>query len=417
VPLVGVCGEEELRSLLVQHEQQEWAGIRCLGLLLLIDWFCRPKQFKDNGRKPGAKDVSCSAEMARQYASPIKHPKRPRTIPEPLAVLRAIGILHQTAKAVFAHVKASARYAIAPEFKARQRSITVALPPLMKAKLHQADARCDKRLNRKHPFRKQLLADLPKLAFAESARPILAQMRRADRGGGGLPRIVDAIDLQTHTMTVNTLGTINTSVSSLPRELKPHLTLCGEVTAVCDVSHAHHCFLPRFLHGRLRHFKERYPGAVVCHLQAEHGRLIDFLSTGDYYRKWCENPEDDEERLEKKKLITTLLNMRNEVCAPIPLYRTMRSLFPHVFAVIEDIKRGDHRSLSKQLHRFTSDAINGALLAVQHLGLPAIPDTDAIICRHSDRERVCQTIGAHVYEVSGGVRCKVDGERYSPDAL
>jgi hypothetical protein len=96
------------------------------------------------------------------------------------------------------------------------------------------------------------------------------------------------------------------------------------------------------------------------------------------------------------------------------LYRYMRRRFPITFGICEDIKRKDHRNISKALQFFTAQAINGALLEAQALRIPAIPDVDAIICPQQHRDEVCRLIGKQVYDITGGVRCKVDGLRYTP---
>ena len=90
-------------------------------------------------------------------------------------------------------------------------------------------------------------------------------------------------------------------------------------------------------------------------------------------------------------------------------YQWMKGTFPTTFSTIEAIKRADHRNLSKQLQRFTSNAINGALCQCQREGIASIPQTDAIICKQSDQERVREIIGKHVFRESSGVRCKVNG--------
>ena len=212
-------------------------------------------------------------------------------------------------------------------------------------------------------------------------------------------------------MKVNVLGTVFTALSSLPRDLKRHLLLDGATTVFCDVSHAHHCFLPLLLSRRLAH-----PGANTDGIEAERERLIGFLSDGDYYySKWRQNSNDPEERTEVKKLANVILNINNKQAPGIALYRRMAKEFPISFRIIEDVKRNDHRNLSKQLQHFASDAINGALMELQGKNFSAIPDTDAILCRAKDKERVCEVIGKHLFRVSGGVCCKVGGVRYAPE--
>jgi hypothetical protein len=242
---------------------------------------------------------------------------------------------------------------------------------------------------------------------------MLARLQKARKGGGGLDKITHAIDTRTHEVKVNQLGTIYTALSNLPRELKPHLTLCGDAVALCDVAHAHHCFLPLLLRNRIDHFKRQDSAANVSALEIESKQLIQRLNEGDYYRSWCVLASDDNERAKIKKLATQLLNMPTTQGSRIPLYRRMAGAFPRTFQIIEAIKRDDHRNLSKQLQRFTSTAINGALEQLQREGITVIPDTDALICRKKDQSRVCEAIGHHIFAVTDGVRCKVGGMRYA----
>ena len=188
-------------------------------------------------------------------------------------------------------------------------------------------------------------------------------------------------------------GQITTSIGSCPRELHPHLLLDGEPMVTCDVSNAHWNFLSLILAKRLNHVA-REPGRekYVNDGWREHNRLIALLSDGDFYRTWCVDPQNDGERNQKKKLLTILLNKKNEDCQQNRLYQRIRAAFPITFAIIEDIKRNDHRNLSKQLHRFTADAIAAALLEVQGEGIAAIPHVDGLICQQKDRERVARSL-------------------------
>lgn len=412
VCLSGVVGLVELRILLKQHGQHEWTRLRCFGLLLLLDWLCRPKSFTDHTERNGARGVLCSSDLAEQYASSIKRPRSRSTILEPLAVLCKIGILERTAKATFAHARLSARYALATPYRNKVQKLTVELPPCLRGKLQSANERKDKRLDRKYPFRKQLLADLCLLKFPDSCRPRLARLRKDGKGGGGLAGITHAIDLREHFVKVSVFGTIHTAFSSVPRELKPMLTLCEVGVTICDISHAHHCFLPRVLRERILYCEKHSPSARFGDLGAEREALIERLSSGDYYSSWCESPSDQKERGRIKKLATQLLNMRPESCRGIPLYCRMRAEFPNLFSTIEDINGRNNRNLSKQLQRFTSNAINGALWELQGQGIPCLPDTDSIVCRAPDHQRVSAIIGKWVFAESGGVRCKVGGHRY-----
>ena len=390
--------------MLSSSAQQEWSGVRAYGLLALVSWFC------GHGSRP----VRISAALARQYVSPIKRPQHRPTIQEPLKLLCHLGIIEKTASAVFAHVKVSAEYRLAAVFAGKVHRFTELLPPGIAHRLKTADERKEKRLGEKHEFREQLLTDLARLGLAPEARKIIAGLHRTKRGGGGLHNIIGAIDGRMHRITVDTLGTIYTTISSLPRVLKPHLTFDGEPAVNCDVSHMHHCLLPRLLSDRISHTRATHPERDLSAMQAEHKRLVAKLSGADYYREWCQDKTDDAEREAKKGLINSLLNMPNRKIVENGFYHWMKRTFQFTFGIIEAIKRDDHRNVSKQLQRYTSNAINGALREIQKEGIAAVPQVDAILCRERDYERVREIIGKHVFRESSGVRCKVNGILTNP---
>ena len=399
--IVGVLDVGELVPLLCSRGQHEWTTrVRCVGLIALLAWVCSA-----HGNKP----FRASAALAAQYITPMKRRKFTGTIPAPFNVLRDIGIIEETQPAVWHHVKVSREYKLTAAYAGRIRKITVAWPPLILRKLETTDARMELRLNQRHPFREQLLADLRKLGLVAEARAIIAKMQHEKRGGSGLPKIIRAIDTKIHTVSVNTLGTIRTSISDIPRELKSHLTIDATRAVSCDVAHTHHCFLPRLLSDRIEHAGKAQPERGMDAMRKEHQRLVDVLNGPDYYRHWCKDKTDDAERHAKKGLINALLNMPNSKCTANGFYQWMRRTFPLTYSIVESIKRDDHRNLSKQLQRFTSDAINAALCELQTEGIAAIPQTDAILCKLADQERVRQVIGKWMFKESSGVRCKVNG--------
>lgn len=115
----------------------------------------------------------------------------------------------------------------------------------------------------------------------------------------------------------------------------------------------------------------------------------------------------------EKNVLNILLNSKNEDCERNALYWRLREEFPITFRTIEDLKSKGHRNLSKQLHRFTSDAVATALLEVQHEGIAAIPHVDALICQEKHASAVCETLGKHVF-LRTGACATVGGLRYSP---
>lgn len=385
--------------------QVEWFGVRAYGLLILLSWFCR------NGSKPRP----VSAALARQYVSPIKRAKHRGTILEPLPLLCHIGMIEKTAEAVFAHVKVSAKYQLAPDLAGQVHEFTELVPPNIARKLKTAEERKEKRLSAKHKFRDQLMVDLGRLGLAQDARAIIAELHRTNKG---LLNIVGAIDTKMHQeIKVDERGTIGTTISSLPRAVKPFLTIDGKATVSCDVSHMHHCFLPRLLSDRIAYTRATHPERNLDAMQAELKRLVAALSGADYYRQWCQDPTDDHERKAKKGLINCILNMPNHKIVENGFYQWMKSTYPNTFGIVESIKRKDHCNVSKQLQRFTSNAINAALCQCQREGIAAIPQTDAIICKHPDQDRVREIIGKYVFRESSGVRCKVNGILTNPAGL
>jgi hypothetical protein len=403
VSLCGVINEDSLKALLSIKRQNAWCSrVRLRGLLLLIDYICR--NLKKNGT------ITISADLAHSFISKIRKRDRPSTITEPLHLLCAIGLLRKVRPAVFAHIKTSAVYCFTDPYSKKRLRLEVVLTQKLANKRKFADQRCDNRLNRKYPFRKQLLADLAAISFSPSARPIIAE-GFSGKKIDNLRLLVTAIDGGRHSVRVSERGQITTSIGSCLRELQAHLLLRGDPIISCDISNAHWNFLPHILANRLRHIsgepgREKYMGDGW----QEHDRLIALLSDGDFYRVWCIDPQNDGEREEKKIILSILLNQKNETCQGNILYRRIRANFPITFRIIEDIKRNDHRNLSKQLHRFTADAIAAALLEVQQKEIAAIPHVDSLICREKDRERVCEVIGRQIFE-STGVCCTVGGSR------
>jgi hypothetical protein len=399
----GVADEASLRALLTVKRQTAWCSrVRLLGLLLLIDYICRNLK-KDR--------ITISADLAHSFVSKIRKRACPITITEPLCLLCAIGVLRKIRPAVFAHIKTSAVYCFTDAYQRKQLRFEISLPPKLANKLKFAEQRCENRLNRKYPFRKQLLTDLAAISFSPSARPIIAN-GFSGKGFDNLRVLMTAIDGGRHTVRVSERGQITTGLGSCPRELQPHLLLRGDPIVTCDISNAHWNFLPRILAIRLHHVsRESGREKYIDDGWREHDRLTAFLSGGDFYRKWCVDPKNDGERDQKKNILNILLNKKNEDYERNVLYRRIAAEFPITFRIIEDIKRSDHRTLSKQLHRFTADAIAAALLEMQREGIAAIPHVDALICQEKYRERVCEVIGKQIFEATG-VCCVVGGIRY-----
>jgi len=405
VPLCGVLGEAELNALLRTKKQTAWCTrVRLFGLLLVIDYICR--NFK-NGM------ISMSADLAHQFVSKLRKKDCATTITEPLLLLWKIGVLERVRPAVHVHVKTSAVYRFAGPYRKELLRIEVLLPPKLAQKRAFVFVRCEARLNRKFPYRKQLLQDLSALSFAPQARPIIAH-QITTKGSGNAIALIRAIDVRNHFVRVSVRGQITTSIGSCPRDLRPHLLLGGAPTFSCDIANAHWNFLPLILANRLN-FVSASPDRhnYINDGWREHNQLVALLSNGEFYRTCCADPRDNKERDEKKNILNVLLNRKNEDCERNGLYWKIRANFPITLRIVEHIKHKDNRNLSKQLHRFTADAIAAALLELQREGIVAIPHVDALICQQKNRARVCEAIGEQIFQATG-VCCAVGGIRYSP---
>jgi hypothetical protein len=405
VPLCGLFSETELKEQLRAHGQTDWCTrVRTCGLLLIIDFVLRSSKNRC---------ITISGDLARSYISKLRTTSHPDVLKEPLPLLCKIGVLKLKRPAVFFHVRTSAVYELRKNYLGKQRQIMVMLPPKLARKRESAEERREQRLNRKYKFRAQLRTDLNAISFAPAARPIIANGFRG-KGFHNLRALTSAIDSGTHFVRVSERGQITTSLGSCPRELQSHLLLLGCPMVWCDISNAHWNFLPLILAKRL----DRVSGVTgrqsyINDGWREHNRLVTLLSDSDFYRTWCVDPRDEEERDGKKNILNVLLNQKNQDCEQNVLYRKIRAEFPLTFRIIEDIKRKDNRNLAKQLQRFMADAIAAALFEVQCERIAAIPHVDALICQQNDREQVCEVIGRKIFEATG-VCCAVGGIRYSP---
>jgi hypothetical protein len=204
VPLLGVVADVVLKDLLKSKGQTAWCSrVRLLGLLLLIDYICR-------NLKKGA--ISISADLAHSFVSKLRKRKCNGTVSEPLLLLCEIGILRRIRPAVFAHVKTSAVYCFTDFYRKAHLTLKVVLTPKLARKRASADDRRESRLNRKYPFRKQLLVDLSAVSFSPLARPIIA--RELSGNSYHLRALITAIDGGNHFARVSVRGQITTSIGS-----------------------------------------------------------------------------------------------------------------------------------------------------------------------------------------------------------
>jgi hypothetical protein len=359
--------------------------------------------------------VPCSNRLARDYVSKL------RTTPagvarEPLAALVRAGIIEITKPAkVNAFSKASACYRIAQAYHGTKlTSVDDETTECIKRKLEQSHARLEKGLNRRWPFRAQLLRDLAAVTVAgtqvaHGAVDVLLKSKARP----STTNVLNVISTREHTVKVKHSGLIVTSLISCPRPLKPHLLIEGEPVALCDISSAHWMFLPRIVSNRIEYCRRRDDDENgLAPLNAELSRLIELCSSGSFYESTLSSTCTTADIKKRKYLMNLLLNSPRAISAKNCVWQSLRRQFPLCIGIIDSIKQNDHRLISRQLQHFTANAVTAALLEMQAKGLPAIPDTDCLIVRERDREAACLVIGGAMFAETRGVCVTVGGTSF-----
>jgi hypothetical protein len=122
-------------------------------------------------------------------------------------------------------------------------------------------------------------------------------------------------------------------------------------------------------------------------LEAELARYKATLETSDIY----ETLGGTADRKKFKLTLLASLNMATSKAIHLSPYQSLKSAFPRLVGILEDIKKNDHRALSKQLQFFTAQIIEGATHEVQAAAIACLPDTDALIVPRS-----CETLARHL---------------------
>ena len=405
---------QEIEIALKKSGQTLWTTrARISGLMALINHIASCKK---PGQGKASDGVPCSNRLARDYVSKL------RTAPagvarEPLAALIRAGILEVTTPAkVNAFSKASACYRIAQAYRGSNfTAFDGETTSCIKRKLEQSQARREKGLNRRWPFRAQLLRDLAAVAVAsrQAAKETGDALLKSKDTRPCTKAVLNAISTREHTVDVKPSGLIVTSLISCPRPLKPHLVIEGEPVTLCDISSAHWMFLPRIVSNRIEYCRRRSDDENgLAPLKAELVRLIELCSSGSFYESTLSSTCTAVDIKQRKYLMNLLLNSPRAKAVNNCVWQSLRRQFPLCIAIIDAIKKHDHREISRQLQFFTANAVAAALLEMQAKGLPAIPDTDCLIVRERDREAACLAIGAAMHAETRGVCVTVGGVRY-----
>lgn len=381
--LLGTKDEIELKKLLKSKKQTEWASPKRIGgLMMLINHFALK-----------GKVTAMSSELSRQYVSHLKRAKKPTTIKQPLALLVHIGILEIVQHAIIApHRKASAKY----QLKGKPRKITAHLTKAQLSSLDDAPKRQEARLNRKHKTRKKLLHDLSLVGLSSKGRDMALDMMATGTKAANIKQLIEAIKgNQQHMVSYDPSGTIRNFVMRCPKELKKHLTLDNRPVEIIDMKAAHLCILPCVAQSRIDWRKGK--GQQADAIKAERKHLMAILEDGDIYDYLREGCDRDK----FKKALLTSLNMTTKTAYCVDAYQKMRGVFPEITGIIEDLKKNDHRGLSKQLQHYTAQIIEGAMLEAKERSMPCIPDTDALIVQKRHRDEARAFLNSSVEAVTG----------------
>lgn len=384
--LLGVVGGEVLRALLKRHNQAEWASYkRMAGLLTLIDLVAR--------RGP---EIFVSSELSREYVSTLKRAKNRTTIRQPLALLVEIGILEIVQKAsVGPHRKTSARYRISSKF-GKVKKVEVWVTAQQRSKMENAETRKNARLNKNHPFRRQLGIDLQDVGLSEAGRAVALKMMIEDRKVASIRRLMGFLDGEkVREIAVDPCGTIHTFARLIPKELKAHVTIKDQPVAICDIEAAHICVLSCVLQERINWLGER--SLETEEIEIERQNFIGLLASADVYEHLARGSD----RGEIKKALLSSINMPTSKASHIKAYRRFKEAFPVTVGVIEDIKSRGHRGISRPLQHYTARIIANAMCELHTQRIPCIPDTDALIVPKSCESVALGILNRSLLDVTG----------------
>lgn len=132
-------------------------------------------------------------------------------------------------------------------------------------------------------------------------------------------------------------------------------------------------------------------------IEVEITKLKLVLETGDIYLHLAEG----EERKTFKRSLLASLNTPTQKAIHMNAYKRLKANFPRITRIIEDIKKNDHRSLSKQLQFFTAEVIEEATFQAQSQAIPCLPDTDALIVPFEHEKDVRRILNESLHQFMG----------------
>ena len=384
--ILGVMGEGEIRDLILSKNQSEWASKkRIAGVLLILDYFAR---------KGGV--VSMSSELSRQYVSTFKRAKNPATIRQPLRLLVHLGLIEMIQKAIATpHRKASARYRLNPAY-GKPRPIQASITAQQITKMETATKRQETRLNRRHRTREGIAATLSTIGISSAGNALAIKMMTAKDKAQGIAKFWKYLEAPSlRKVKIDPSGTIHHFVKNCPRELKPHLLLDGKPSAIVDMKAAHLVCLLCVGRDRVKWMEAN--GRNAADLEGELARYKATLESGDIY----EELGGTADRKKFKKTLLSSLNMATSKAIHLPPYQRLKTSFPRIVGIIQDLKKNNHRALSNQLQHFTAKIIEAATHEAQRMEIATLPDTDAMIVPSEFERLTRQLLNNAIRDVTG----------------
>lgn len=383
--LLSPISPKELKSKITRKRQNGWnTEMRITGLLLLIDYFAR------NGKR------NVSQDMSLDYVSQLKS-KEPGAIKNPLPLLVELRILEKVEEAIVSpYQQKPAAYRIHPK-AGKPESVEVNLTKLQQRKLATAPERKEKRLNRKNRTRQKLITDLELVGLSPAGDRKALSMMAKNSKATAIKALIQGVEAESKPPPkYDPAGTIHSFPRQCPKELKPHLTIGGEPVELVDLEAAHVCTLALLARERIGWRAER--GQHSDELDDELRSFIGLLESADIYEHLADEGCD---RDTMKDALLGTLNMQTRKAIHLRPYQLFKRAFPLIGLIVEDMKKGDHRQLSRFMIKHQSTITEGALFECQQEGIPAIPDTDGLIVPKQHGEQARIILHKHLFDVTG----------------
>ena len=399
IAVAVVVRREDLEALLLKAGWWEWLSpVRVCGLLLMV------ADAVDRMEKGG---FDFSRDRARCLCSPLPKTVRDGVPREGLAVLTGLGIFAPVSPGTSYPRACPAVFCLGERYASRSRfQVVLPLTTARAEKWHRRDERVREAYERGKPVIGAVRRAASRATLSdEGVREILRLRKTAPKSLDAAYRCSKWLDEHLHRMRVDAMGTVHTPVSGCPKVIRRHVLLDGEAVAEADISGAHLVVLPKVYEPAF--LKSYRVPHTATDAERERQSLVAMIESGDVYGGGA-----DDERKKRKKEVLTSLNMSVTVQMAMEITQRLIAGRPILTATMGAVKAGDHRALSWWMQRWTSDIVNGAVVALDAEGIPSIPIVDCLMVRQRDEDRARQELSSRIFAATG-VRAMVGGIRHT----